>query len=188
SIFSLIFFYLTYPSTSYIYTLSLHDALPICETIAIVGATGAGKSTIINLLSRFYDIDSGDIKIDGKSIYSLKMTNLRSHIAVVLQDVFLFNTNIYDNIILGNKDIGLDEVKRAAKEIGIHDFIESLPNGYFSEVNERGGSLSVGQRQLISFLRAYVYNPAILVLDEATSSIDTASENLIQKATEKLTQ
>lgn len=158
------------------------------ETIAIVGATGAGKSTIINLLSRFYDIDSGDIKIDGKSIYSLKMTNLRSHIAVVLQDVFLFNTNIYDNIILGNKDIGLDEVKRAAKEIGIHDFIESLPNGYFSEVNERGGSLSVGQRQLISFLRAYVYNPAILVLDEATSSIDTASENLIQKATEKLTQ
>ena len=91
------------------------------------------------------------------------MNNLRSHIAVVLQDVFLFNTNIYDNIILGNKDIGLDEVKRAAKEIGIHDFIESLPNGYFSEVNERGGSLSVGQRQLISFLRAYVYNPAILV-------------------------
>lgn len=158
------------------------------ETIAIVGATGAGKSTIINLLSRFYDIDSGDIKIDGKSIYSLKMNNLRSHIAVVLQDVFLFNTNIYDNIILGNKDIGLDEVKRAAKEIGIHDFIESLPNGYFYEVNERGGSLSVGQRQLISFLRAYVYNPAILVLDEATSSIDTASENLIQKATEKLTQ
>lgn len=158
------------------------------ETIAIVGATGAGKSTIINLLSRFYDIDSGDIKIDGKSIYSLKMNNLRSHIAVVLQDVFLFNTNIYDNIILGNKDIGLDEVKRAAKEIGIHDFIESLPNGYFSEVNERGGSLSVGQRQLISFLRAYVYNPAILVLDEATSSIDTESENLIQKATEKLTQ
>ena len=158
------------------------------ETIAIVGATGAGKSTIINLLSRFYDIDSGDIKIDGKSIYSLKMNNLRSHIAVVLQDVFLFNTNIYDNIILGNKDIGLDEVKRAAKEIGIHDFIESLPNGYFSEVNERGGSLSVGQRQLISFLRAYVYNPAIVVLDEATSSIDTASENLIQKATEKLTQ
>src|SRR5690625_655766 len=111
------------------------------ETIAIVGATGAGKSTIINLLSRFYDIDSGDIKIDGKSIYSLKMNNLRSHIAVVLQDVFLFNTNIYDNIILGNKDIGLDEVKRAAKEIGIHDFIESLPNGYFSEVNERGGKI-----------------------------------------------
>lgn len=158
------------------------------ETIAIVGATGAGKSTIINLLSRFYDIDSGDIKIDGKSIYSLKMSNLRSHIAVVLQDVFLFNTNIYDNIVLGNTNIGLEEVKRAAKEIGIHDFIESLPNGYLSEVNERGGSLSVGQRQLISFLRAYVYNPAILVLDEATSSIDTESENLIQEATEKLTK
>lgn len=158
------------------------------QTIAIVGATGAGKSTIINLLSRFYDIDSGDILIDGKSIYSLELSNLRSHIAVVLQDVFLFNSTIYENIILGNTRISLEEVQRAAREIGIHDFIMSLPKGYHSEVNERGGSLSVGQRQLISFLRAYVYNPQILVLDEATSSIDTESETLIQTATEKLTE
>ncbi len=158
------------------------------QTIAIVGATGAGKSTIVNLLSRFYDIGSGDILIDGKSIYSIEMTNLRSHIAVVLQDVFLFNTTIYENIILGKQNISLEEVQRAAKEIGIHNFIMSLPDGYHSEVSERGASLSVGQRQLISFLRAYVYNPQILVLDEATSSIDTESETLIQIATEKLTK
>jgi ATP-binding cassette subfamily B multidrug efflux pump len=158
------------------------------QTIAIVGATGAGKSTIVNLLSRFYDINSGDIKIDGKSIYSVELSNLRSHIAVVLQDVFLFNTSIYENIILGKSEISLEEVQAAAKEIGIHDFIMSLPNGYHSEVSERGASLSVGQRQLISFLRAYVYNPEILVLDEATSSIDTESEILIQNATEKLTK
>lgn len=158
------------------------------QKIAIVGATGAGKSTIINLLSRFYDIDSGDILIDGKSIYSLELSNLRSHIAVVLQDVFLFNSTIYENIILGNRNISLEEVQQAAKEIGIHEFIMSLPKGYNSEVSERGGSLSVGQRQLISFLRAYVYNPQILVLDEATSSIDTESESLIQTATDKLTE
>lgn len=158
------------------------------QKIAIVGATGAGKSTIINLLSRFYDIDSGDILIDGKSIYSLELSNLRSHIAVVLQDVFLFNSTIYENIILGKNNISLDEVQQAAKEIGIHEFIMSLPKGYHSEVSERGGTLSVGQRQLISFLRAYIYNPQILVLDEATSSIDTESESLIQNATEKLTE
>lgn len=158
------------------------------QKIAIVGATGAGKSTIINLLSRFYDIDSGDILIDDKSIYSIELSNLRSHIAVVLQDVFLFNTNIYENIILGNPNISLDQVQQAAKEIGIHDFIMRLPKAYLTEVNERGSSLSVGQRQLISFLRAYIYNPQILVLDEATSSIDTESEMLIQTATEKLTE
>lgn len=158
------------------------------QKIAIVGATGAGKSTIINLLSRFYDIDSGDILIDGKSIYSMELSNLRSHIAVVLQDVFLFNSTIYENIILGNTNISLEEVQQAAKDIGIHEFIMSLPKGYHSEVSERGGTLSVGQRQLISFLRAYVYNPQILVLDEATSSIDTESESLIQNATEKLTE
>lgn len=158
------------------------------QKIAIVGATGAGKSTIINLLSRFYDIDSGDILIDGKSIYSLELSNLRSHIAVVLQDVFLFNSTIYENIILGKTNISLMEVEKAAKEIGIHEFIMSLPKGYHSEVSERGGTLSVGQRQLISFLRAYIYNPQILVLDEATSSIDTESESLIQTATEKLTE
>lgn len=166
--------------------ISFHSAPG--QKIAIVGATGAGKSTIINLLSRFYDIDSGDILIDGKSIYSLELSNLRSHIAVVLQDVFLFNSTIYENIILGKTNISLDEVQKAAKEIGIHDFITSLPKGYHSEVSERGGSLSVGQRQLISFLRAYIYNPEILVLDEATSSIDTESEELIQTATEKLTE
>ena len=158
------------------------------QKIAIVGATGAGKSTIVNLLSRFYDIDSGDILIDGKSIYSIELSNLRSHIAVVLQDVFLFNTNIYENIILGNTEISLEQVQKAAKEIGIHDFIMRLPKGYLSEVNERGASLSVGQRQLISFLRAYIYNPEILVLDEATSSIDTESEELIQTATDKLSE
>lgn len=158
------------------------------ETIAIVGATGAGKSTIINLLSRFYDIDSGSIKIDGVDIYDMDLVNLRHHVAVVLQDVFLFNTTIYDNIVLGNKNITLDEVMNAAKRIGIHDFISSLPNGYYAEVSERGSTLSVGQRQLISFLRAYIYNPEILVLDEATSSIDTNSEELIQSATEKLTE
>ncbi|MDD3772081.1 MAG: ABC transporter ATP-binding protein [Weeksellaceae bacterium] len=158
------------------------------ETIAIVGATGAGKSTIINLLSRFYDINSGDIKIDGKSIYSIDLADLRKNIVVVLQDVFLFNSTIYENIILGNSSITLEEVQEAAKKIGIHDFIMRLPNAYFTEVSERGANLSVGQRQLISFLRAYVYNPQILVLDEATSSIDTESEVLIQNATEKLTK
>lgn len=158
------------------------------QTIAIVGATGAGKSTVINLLSRFYDIDSGDILIDGKSIYSVELKNLRKNIAVVLQDVFLFNDTIFENIILGNTEISREQVESAAKEIGIHHFIMSLPKGYKTEVNERGASLSVGQRQLISFLRAYVYNPQILVLDEATSSIDTESEMLIQNATEKLTK
>lgn len=158
------------------------------QTIAIVGATGAGKSTVINLLSRFYDIDSGDILIDGKSIYSVELKNLRKNIAVVLQDVFLFNDTIFENIVLGNTEITREQVESAAKEIGIHDFIMSLPKGYETEVNERGASLSVGQRQLISFLRAYVYNPQILVLDEATSSIDTESEMLIQNATEKLTK
>lgn len=161
---------------------------PPGKTIAIVGATGAGKSTIINLLSRFYDIDSGDIKIDGKSIYSVELANLRQNIAVVLQDVFLFNSTIYENIILGDESITLEQVKKAAKEIGIDEFINALPNGFHSEVSERGTTLSVGQRQLISFLRAYVYNPQILVLDEATSSIDNESETLIQNATLKLTK
>ena len=158
------------------------------ETIAIVGSTGAGKSTIINLLSRFYDIDSGEILIDNHNIYDLEIKNLRQHVAVVLQDVFLFNTTIYDNIVLGNKKITIEEVENAAKIIGIHEFISKLPKGYHTEVSERGSTLSVGQRQLISFLRAYIYNPQILVLDEATSSIDTESEKLIQKATEKLTE
>ncbi|WP_010520314.1 ABC transporter ATP-binding protein [Aquimarina agarivorans] len=158
------------------------------QTVAIVGATGAGKSTIINLLNRFYQIDSGGILIDGKSIHNISLDNLRSNIAVVLQDVFLFADTIFKNITLGNDAITLDEVIRAAKEIGVHDFINQLPNGYEYNVKERGSMLSSGQRQLISFLRAYVSKPSILVLDEATSSVDTYSEQLIQKATEKITQ
>lgn len=158
------------------------------DTIAIVGATGAGKSTIINLLSRFYDIKSGNILIDDIDIRDYRLENLRSHIAVVLQDVFLFNESILENITLGNPEITREQVVQAAKEIEIHEFIESLPGGYDFVVSERGSTLSVGQRQLISFLRAYVYNPKILVLDEATSSIDTSSENLIQEATKKITK
>ena len=158
------------------------------KTIAVVGATGAGKSTIINLLNRFYDIDSGEILIDNKSVENYQLNSLRDNIAVVLQDVFLFSDTIYNNITLNNNAITLDEVKEAAKVIGVHDFIMSLPNGYNYNVKERGVMLSVGQRQLISFLRAYVSNPAILILDEATSSIDSQSELLIQKATAKITK
>ncbi|WP_010180694.1 ABC transporter ATP-binding protein [Aquimarina agarilytica] len=158
------------------------------QTVAIVGSTGAGKSTIINLLNRFYQIDSGDILIDGTSIHHVSLANLRSNIAVVLQDVFLFADTIFKNITLGNENITLAEVKQAAKEIGVHEFIMQLPNNYEYNVKERGSMLSSGQRQLISFLRAYVSKPSILVLDEATSSVDTYSEQLIQKATEKITQ
>ncbi|WP_299226682.1 ABC transporter ATP-binding protein [uncultured Psychroserpens sp.] len=157
------------------------------ETIAIVGATGAGKSTIINLLNRFYDIQKGTICIDGTNIKSLTLKSLRAQIAVVLQDVFLFADTIFNNITLKNPSITYEQVEKAAKEIGIHDFIMSLPNGYQYNVKERGVMLSSGQRQLISFLRAYVTNPSILVLDEATSSVDAYSEQLIQVATEKIT-
>ena len=158
------------------------------ETIAIVGATGAGKSTIINLLNRFYEIDSGTIAVDGIDIKDVTIKSLRSEIAVVLQNVFLFADTIMHNIKLDNPDIIEDDVITAAKQIGIHDFISSLPNGYHYNVKERGVMLSSGQRQLISFLRAYVSNPSILVLDEATSSVDTYSEQLIQEATDKITK
>ena len=157
------------------------------ETIAIVGATGAGKSTIINLLNRFYDINSGSIRIDNHSIGEYTLPTLRKNVAVVLQDVFLFSDTIFKNIIL-DKEISLEEVEAAAKEIGIHDFIMNLPQGYDYNVKERGVMLSSGQRQLIAFLRAYVSNPSILILDEATSSIDSYSEQLIQDATDKITQ
>jgi ABC-type multidrug transport system fused ATPase/permease subunit len=157
------------------------------ETLAIVGATGAGKSTIINLLNRFYDIQSGTINIGDTSIDELRLDSLRSHIAVVLQDVFLFADTIANNISLGDSSLKRADIIQAAKSIGVHDFISSLPGGYEFNVKERGGMLSSGQRQLIAFLRAYVANPPILVLDEATSSIDTNSEQLIQKATEKIT-
>ncbi|WP_033956715.1 ABC transporter ATP-binding protein [Psychroserpens jangbogonensis] len=158
------------------------------DTVAIVGATGAGKSTIINLLNRFYDIQHGTICIDGVDIKSLTLKSLRAQIAVVLQDVFLFADTILNNITLKNPNITEAQVQQAAKDIGIHDFIMSLPNGYQYNVKERGVMLSSGQRQLISFLRAYVTNPSILVLDEATSSVDSYSEQLIQDATDKITK
>lgn len=158
------------------------------ETIAIVGATGAGKSTIINLLSRFYEFDSGDIKIDGISICEYDLKVLRKHVAVVLQDVFLFADSLYNNITLFNSDISKEQVIKAAKQIGVHDFIKSLPEGYDYNVKERGVMLSSGQRQLIAFLRAYISEPNILVLDEATSSVDSYSEEIIQNAIDTLTQ
>lgn len=158
------------------------------QTVAIVGATGAGKSTIINLLNRFYEINSGEICIDGRNAKEYTLASLRKHIAVVLQDVFLFADSIFNNITLNDPSISEEEVIAAAKEIGVHKFIASLPGGYHYDVKERGSMLSSGQRQLIAFLRAYVSNPEILVLDEATSSIDTYSEEMIQKATEKITQ
>jgi len=158
------------------------------QTVAVVGATGAGKSTVINLLNRMYDIDSGSIEIDGKPIRSYQLNDLRRSIAVVLQDVFLFASSIHENITLQKSEISKEEVERAAKEIGVDEFIQTLPGGYDYNVKERGTMLSSGQRQIISFLRAYVNNPNILILDEATSSIDSYSEQLIQNATEKLTR
>lgn len=158
------------------------------ETVAIVGATGAGKSTIINLLNRFYEINSGAILIDGIDIKDFKLPSLRAKIAVVLQDVFLFADTIENNISLKEKLVTIDKIEAAAKEIGVHDFVTSLPGGYSYDVKERGAMLSSGQRQLIAFLRAYVSNPSILILDEATSSVDTYSEQLIQSATEKITE
>ena len=158
------------------------------ETIAIVGATGAGKSTIINLLNRFYELNSGEISIDDINIKEFTLTSLRSKIAVVLQDVFLFADTIANNISLKDEKITKATIEAAAKQIGVHEFIISLPGGYDYNVKERGIMLSSGQRQLIAFLRAYVSNPSILVLDEATSSVDTYSEQLIQKATEKITE
>lgn len=158
------------------------------ETIAIVGATGAGKSTIINLLNRFYEINGGEILIDGTNIKDFTLKSLRNQIAVVLQDVFLFADTIHNNITLENPNISREDVIRAAKEIGVHDFIMTLPHGYDYNVKERGVMLSSGQRQLIAFLRAFVSNPSILILDEATSSIDSYSEDLIQRATETITK
>ena len=158
------------------------------QTIAIVGATGAGKTTIINLLNRFYEINSGTIYIDDQNIENYTLSSLRKQIAVVLQDVFLFADTIFNNITLNNPEISREQVLAAAKKIGVHKFIMSLPDNYDFDVKERGVMLSSGQRQLIAFLRAYVSNPSILILDEATSSIDTYSEELIQRATETITK
>ncbi|MFN4122381.1 MAG: ABC transporter ATP-binding protein, partial [Flavobacteriales bacterium] len=156
--------------------------------IAIVGSTGSGKTTIINLINRFYEFQKGEIFIDQKEIRTYRAEFLRSHVAVVLQDVFLFSDTIHNNITLNNPEISRAEVERAAKLVGAHDFIMQLPGGYDYNVMERGTMLSAGQRQLIAFIRAYIYNPSILVLDEATSSIDTETEILIQQAIEILTQ
>ena len=158
------------------------------QTVAIVGATGAGKSTIINLINRFYEIDGGAIRVDGVSVNKYTLESLRNQVAVVLQDVFLFSDSILNNITLKNENITFKEVQKAAKQIGIHDFIMTLPGGYQYNVKERGAMLSSGQRQLIAFLRAYVSKPSILILDEATSSVDSYSEKMIQYATETVTK
>ena len=158
------------------------------DTVALVGATGAGKSSIINLLNRFYEYNSGSIRIDGVNIREYELTSLRRNIGVVLQDVFLFSDTIANNISLNNSSISREKIIEASKMVGAHEFISKLPNTYDYNVMERGGMLSVGQRQLISFIRAYVYDPKVLVLDEATSSIDTESEKLIQNAIDILTK
>lgn len=157
------------------------------QTLAIVGATGAGKSTVINLLSRFYEIWDGEVCLDGVNLRDIKLGSLRKHLSVVLQDVFLFSDSIFNNITL-NKDISRQEVEEAAAFIGVDEFIDSLPDSYDYNVRERGNMLSAGQRQLLAFLRAYVSNPSVLILDEATSSIDTESERLIQQAIDKITE
>lgn len=156
------------------------------ETLAIVGSTGSGKTTIINLLNRFYEIQQGQIRVDGRDIQEYDVFALRRHIAVVLQDVFLFSGTVLENITLRDPNISEAQVIEAAKMIGAHKFIKKLPEGYHYQVMERGATLSMGQRQLISFVRALVFNPEILILDEATSSIDPESESIIQHAIEKL--
>jgi ATP-binding cassette, subfamily B, multidrug efflux pump len=157
------------------------------EKIAIVGATGAGKSTLINLLSRFYEFENGAIFLDNHSIKDFRLKSLRKHAGIVLQDVFLFADTIYNNISLYNPNVTRAMVYEAAQQIGVHEFIESLPGGYDYNVKERGVMLSSGQRQLIVFLRVYIANPSVLILDEATSSIDSHSEELIKNATHKIT-
>lgn len=160
--------------------------LPAGQTMAIVGSTGAGKTTIINIINRFYDIHKGQIFIDDTEIRNYELSSLRSRIAIVLQDVFLFSGSVYENICLREESISLEQVIAAAKMIGAHEFIERLPGGYDYQVMERGATLSMGQRQLISFVRALVFDPDILILDEATSAIDPETEGIIQYAIEKL--
>ena len=158
------------------------------ESFAIVGPTGSGKTTITNLITKFYEINTGNILIDGKDIDDYTLETVRNKIGIILQDVFLFADTIFNNITLFNKDITLEDVENAAKELEIHDFISSLPGGYNFNVSERGTTLSAGQKQLIAFLRVLVNNPDILILDEATSSIDSYSEDLIKNATKKITK
>jgi ATP-binding cassette subfamily B protein len=156
------------------------------ETIALVGHTGSGKTSIISILNRLYPYQSGAILLDNHPIESYTLDRLRGSIGVVLQDVFLFSGSVFDNITLRNPLITIDQVQEAAKMIGMHDFIMQLPGGYDYKVMERGATLSLGQRQLLSFIRALLYNPSILILDEATSSIDTESEQLIERAIDAL--
>lgn len=163
-------------------------SIPAGHTVALVGATGAGKSTIINLLSRFYNYNKGEILIDGTNIRDFELETLRKKTGVVLQDVYLFNDSILNNITLNNPEIRFEDVVHATKEIGLYDYILSLPGGFDYKVTERGQSLSAGQRQLIAFIRAFVYQPAIFILDEATATIDTPTELLIQKAVEKISE
>ena len=158
------------------------------QTVAFVGATGAGKSSIVNLIGRFYECQKGEIRLGDVDLTEIDLTYLRKNVAIVLQDVFLFSDSIMNNITLNDPDISRAQVIEASKAVGVHEFIMSLPGNYDYQVGERGGTLSVGQRQLLSFIRAYVYNPKILILDEATSSVDSESEALIQRATEHLTK
>lgn len=164
--------------------ISFH--LPPRQTLAVVGPTGAGKSSLINVINRLYELESGSVRIDGRDIRDYDLENLRSHIGIVLQDVFLFSGSIVDNITLKNPEISKEKVRQVCETMGIHDFISRLPGGYEFKVMERGSSLSHGQRQLISFARALLYDPSILILDEATASIDSESEMLIQKAIDTL--
>jgi len=157
------------------------------QTVAIVGATGSGKTTLVNLLGRFYEHQSGQILIGKVPIEAIELQTLRKNIAIVLQDVFLFSDTVFNNITLGDPSISLEQVINAAKEVGAHDFISALPDQYAHKIGERGGTLSTGQRQLLAFIRAYVYQPSLLILDEATSSVDSESEFMIQRATDKLT-
>jgi ATP-binding cassette subfamily B protein len=157
------------------------------QTVAIVGATGSGKTTLVNLLGRFYEHQSGQILIGNVPIEEIELPTLRKNIAIVLQDVFLFSDTVFNNITLGDPSISLEQVITAAKEVGAHDFISALPDQYAHKIGERGGTLSTGQRQLLAFIRAYVYQPSLLILDEATSSVDSESEVMIQRATDKLT-
>ena len=174
--------------TGYDYVLkNFSFKLEAGKFLALVGRTGAGKTSVINILSRYYEIQKGAIKIDGININNISLTSLRNYIALVQQDVFLFSDSILNNVTLFNQDVSREDVVLAAKEIGVHDFINSLPNNYDYVVGERGVTLSSGQRQLIAFLRIYVRNPKVLILDEATSSIDTSTEGLLQKALIKLT-
>lgn len=162
--------------------------IPAGQTVALVGATGAGKSTIINLLSRFYEYNKGRILIDNTEIKQLDLSSLRKNTGVVLQDVYLFNDSILNNITLNNPEITLSDVMQATEQIGLSSFISSLPGGFNYQVTERGQSLSAGQRQLIAFIRAFVYKPGIFILDEATATIDTQTEQLIQLAVEKISE